>query len=149
MSFRRLFFYAVALLCFVCVHMPFSEAHEVSENVKNMEGSYVSPKLRSNVKKHRNDDDDDDNNNDSLPQNQKLPGGILVVPIPAPPPIGATPPNSHAGAVIHQTNMPPHKIPQEQPMTINAYKDNSGGHASHTIPVAGPRGVRSDTNTGI
>ena len=148
MHFKRRFVYAVTLLCFSCVHLPFAEAHEVSANVKNMEESHGSPKLRSNGKKHRNDDDDDDDG-DSLPQKQKLPGGTLVAPIPAPPPIGATPPNSHAGAVIHQTNMPPHKIPQEQPLTINAYQDNSGGHTPHTIPVAGPRGVRSDTNTGI
>ena len=147
MQFKKRLLYAIAVLCIGCIFVSFAEAHAAQENMKNMEESYTSPKLRSNVKKHRNDDDDDDSS--SLPEKQKLPGGILVAPIPTAPVIGGTPPNSHAGAVIHQTNMPPHKIPQEQPMTINAYQDNSGGHTPHTIPVAGPRGVRSDTNTGI
>ena len=80
MHFKRRFVFAVTLLCFSCVHVPFAEAHEVSENVKNMEGSHGSPKLRSNGKKHRNDDDDDDDG-DSLPLKQKLPGGTLVAPI--------------------------------------------------------------------
>ena len=38
--------------------------------------------------------------------------------------------------------MPEHKIPQEQPMTVNSYTDNSGGNAPPTQPVASPQGVQ-------
>ena len=38
--------------------------------------------------------------------------------------------------------MPEHKIPQEQPMTVNSYTDNSGGNAPPTQPVASPQGVK-------
>ena len=80
--------------------------------------------------------------NGKAPQNQQLPGGNLVAPLPQAPVIGATPPNSHAGPVLGVSNMPEHKIPQEQPMTVNSYTDNSGGNAPPTQPVASPQGVR-------
>ena len=80
--------------------------------------------------------------NGKAPQNQQLPGGNLIAPLPQAPVIGATPPNSHAGPVLGVSNMPEHKIPQEQPMTVNSYTDNSGGNAPPTQPVASPQGVQ-------
>lgn len=146
-----LFVTYVILICVNYVSTSVAKpTHHVSSHHDNKN---KNTKLRTNNNKHRNNEGTSENKpsygggegDSNAPQNQKLPGGSLVAPLPDSPPIGATPPNSHAGAVIPVTNLPAHKLPQEQPMTINSYTDNSGGNAPPTIPVASPKGV----NTGI
>ena len=147
-----LFITYVILICFNYVSTSLAKPthHVSSHHNKNNNGN---TKLRKNSNKHRSNENEEksspkDNGggegDSNVPQNQKLPGGSLVA-LPDVPPIGATPPNSHAGAVIPVTNLPAHKLPQEQPMTINSYTDNSGGNVPPTMPVASPKGV----NTGI
>ena len=146
----------VIVICFnfvsTSVAKPSHHVNSLHDNNKNGKS-----KLRRSNNTPRNDEDTSgdksapkdegggNEGNSNAPQNQKLPGGPLVAPLPMPPPIGATPPNSHAGAVAPVANLPAHKLPQEQPMTINSYTDNSGGNAPPTMPVASPKGV----NTGI